>query len=77
MQVPPAELEHLLNSNPEVADAAVIPYGFIFFKAFVNLFLNSNIIFAMVNLSPILFFGFMGIFVGVEKANSQNLAKSR
>ncbi|KAL5814992.1 hypothetical protein ACOSQ3_025791 [Xanthoceras sorbifolium] len=25
-QVPPAELEHLLHSNPEIADAAVIPY---------------------------------------------------
>ncbi|XP_031271758.1 4-coumarate--CoA ligase-like 9 [Pistacia vera] len=25
-QVPPAELEHLLQSNPEIADAAVIPY---------------------------------------------------
>ncbi|KAL8478572.1 hypothetical protein ACS0TY_030454 [Phlomoides rotata] len=25
-QVPPAELEHLLQSNPELADAAVIPY---------------------------------------------------
>ncbi|KAK8478687.1 hypothetical protein V6N13_040465 [Hibiscus sabdariffa] len=25
-QVPPAELEHLLHSHPEIADAAVIPY---------------------------------------------------
>ncbi|XP_022137539.1 4-coumarate--CoA ligase-like 9 [Momordica charantia] len=25
-QVPPAELEHLLQSNPEIVDAAVIPY---------------------------------------------------
>ncbi|KAJ8751996.1 hypothetical protein K2173_001022 [Erythroxylum novogranatense] len=25
-QVPPAELEHLLHSNPKIADAAVIPY---------------------------------------------------
>ncbi|KAH9776689.1 4-coumarate--CoA ligase-like 9 [Citrus sinensis] len=25
-QVPPVELEHLLHSNPEIADAAVIPY---------------------------------------------------
>ncbi|KAJ9676689.1 hypothetical protein PVL29_021956 [Vitis rotundifolia] len=25
-QVPPAELEHLLQSNPEIADGAVIPY---------------------------------------------------
>ncbi|KAE9587432.1 hypothetical protein Lal_00031844 [Lupinus albus] len=25
-QVPPAELEHLLHTNPEIADAAVIPY---------------------------------------------------
>ncbi|KAJ4712535.1 4-coumarate:CoA ligase-like protein [Melia azedarach] len=25
-QVPPAELEHLLQSNPDIADAAVIPY---------------------------------------------------
>ncbi|KAJ7945729.1 4-coumarate:CoA ligase-like protein [Quillaja saponaria] len=25
-QVPPAELEHLLQTNPEIADAAVIPY---------------------------------------------------
>ncbi|PSR89508.1 4-coumarate--CoA ligase-like [Actinidia chinensis var. chinensis] len=25
-QVPPAELEHLLQSNPEIADAAVVPY---------------------------------------------------
>ncbi|KAH9776685.1 4-coumarate--CoA ligase-like 9 [Citrus sinensis] len=25
-QIPPAELEHLLQSNPEIADAAVIPY---------------------------------------------------
>ncbi|TXG51307.1 hypothetical protein EZV62_023831 [Acer yangbiense] len=25
-QVPPAELEHLLHSNPDIADAAVIPY---------------------------------------------------
>lgn len=25
-QVPPAELEHLLQSIPDVADAAVIPY---------------------------------------------------
>ncbi|KAJ0104548.1 hypothetical protein Patl1_18260 [Pistacia atlantica] len=25
-QVPPAELEHLLQSNPKIADAAVIPY---------------------------------------------------
>lgn len=26
MQVPPAELEHILHTNPEIADAAVIPY---------------------------------------------------
>ena len=26
LQVPPAELEHLLQSNPEIADAAVVPY---------------------------------------------------
>ncbi|XP_061366121.1 4-coumarate--CoA ligase-like 9 [Gastrolobium bilobum] len=25
-QVPPAELEHILHTNPEIADAAVIPY---------------------------------------------------
>ncbi|XP_020586810.1 4-coumarate--CoA ligase-like 5 [Phalaenopsis equestris] len=25
-QVPPAELEHILHSHPEIADAAVIPY---------------------------------------------------
>lgn len=25
-QVPPAELEHLLQSNPDIADAAVVPY---------------------------------------------------
>lgn len=25
-QVPPAELEHLLQSNPEIVDAAVVPY---------------------------------------------------
>ncbi|XP_004297550.1 PREDICTED: 4-coumarate--CoA ligase-like 9 [Fragaria vesca subsp. vesca] len=25
-QVPPAELEHILNSHPDIADAAVIPY---------------------------------------------------
>jgi hypothetical protein len=24
-QVPPAELEHILQSHPEIADAAVIP----------------------------------------------------
>ncbi|KOM29432.1 hypothetical protein LR48_Vigan682s000600 [Vigna angularis] len=26
-QVPPAELEHILHTNPEIADAAVVPYG--------------------------------------------------
>lgn len=26
LQVPPAELEHILNSHPDIADAAVIPY---------------------------------------------------
>lgn len=25
-QVPPAELEHLLQSNPEIVDAAIVPY---------------------------------------------------
>ncbi|AES72330.1 4-coumarate:CoA ligase, putative [Medicago truncatula] len=25
-QVPPAELEHILHTNPEIADAAVVPY---------------------------------------------------
>lgn len=25
-QVPPAELEHILQSHPDIADAAVIPY---------------------------------------------------
>ncbi|KAB2067937.1 hypothetical protein ES319_A09G262100v1 [Gossypium barbadense] len=25
-QVPPAELEHLLHSHPEISDAAIIPY---------------------------------------------------
>ncbi|CAK9327209.1 unnamed protein product [Citrullus colocynthis] len=29
-QVPPAELEHLLQSNPEIIDAAVIPYEFFY-----------------------------------------------
>ncbi|KAK2652702.1 hypothetical protein Ddye_012558 [Dipteronia dyeriana] len=29
-QVPPAELEHLLLSNPEITDAAVIPYVYIY-----------------------------------------------
>lgn len=28
MQVPPAELEHILHTNPEIADAAVVPYVF-------------------------------------------------
>lgn len=28
LQVPPAELEHLLQSIPEIADAAVVPYAF-------------------------------------------------
>lgn len=26
LQVPPAELEHILQSHPDIADAAVIPY---------------------------------------------------
>lgn len=26
IQVPPAELEHILHTNPEIADAAVVPY---------------------------------------------------
>ncbi|KAG2399309.1 4-coumarate--CoA ligase-like 9 [Vigna angularis] len=26
VQVPPAELEHILHTNPEIADAAVVPY---------------------------------------------------
>ncbi|CAL0319866.1 unnamed protein product [Lupinus luteus] len=26
MQVPPAELEHLLHTNPEIDDVAVVPY---------------------------------------------------
>ncbi|TXG68432.1 hypothetical protein EZV62_003367 [Acer yangbiense] len=39
-QVPPAELEHLLLSNPEIADAAVIPY---IPMAFVVRKLGSNI----------------------------------
>lgn len=26
MQVPPAELEHILHAHPEIADAAVVPY---------------------------------------------------
>lgn len=30
MQVPPAELEHVLQSIPDIADAAVIPYVHVF-----------------------------------------------
>ncbi|KAF9626725.1 hypothetical protein IFM89_038899 [Coptis chinensis] len=38
-QVPPAELEHLLQSHPEIADVALIPYVFDKFNFAILLFL--------------------------------------
>lgn len=47
MQVPPAELEHILQSIPDIADAAVIPYVhvFLFSAEFIRLSLNMHCIF--------------------------------